>query len=250
MIGARTALRFVLVLQIGLAVALAAADLSRGAAPGSLPGALPFSLPGLRAPSLDAPVAPGDQTRRFAPSDLRDLPAAGDMPSRLLFEREGDAIRLTGQIAPGDGARFDEWFEAQAGGAEVAQLHSTGGSVQDALAIGRALRAAALNTEVAANRLCLSACPYIFAGGIARRVGAGAALGVHQHFHGENVYLPAFLAIEDIQSGQAEVLAHLVGMGVDPRMMIPAMSTPPAEIYVLLPDELEDYRLVTEANVR
>lgn len=245
MAGARTALRLVLVLQIGLACALAATDLARAVPPGALPSSLPFTLPGFGPPDFEMPVAPGDQRRRFSPDDLRALPAVGDMPSRLLFERADAAIRLTGQIAPGDGARFAEWLEGNGRSATEAVLHSTGGSVADALEIGRALRAAGLDTRVAEDRICLSACPYVFAGGVARSVEDGGALGVHQHFHGENAYLPAFLAIEDIQSGQASVMAYLVEMGVDPRMMIPAMATPPAQIYVLLPEELADYGLVT-----
>jgi hypothetical protein len=213
--------------------------------PEALPGALPFVAPASRAPGLDAPVAPGDQRRRYAPGKLEALPAAGDMPGRLRFAQEGDTARLTGAIAPGDGARFADWLAARPAPPGRIALHSTGGSVADALAIGRAIRAAGLATVVPDGRLCLSACPYVLAGGVARRAGAGAAVGVHQHGHGGSGYLPAFLAVEDIQRGQAEVMAYLSNMGVDPRVMIPALSTPPAEIYVLVPAELERYGLVT-----
>ncbi|MEM9249821.1 MAG: hypothetical protein AAGB05_14140 [Pseudomonadota bacterium] len=245
MAGARTALRLVLILQIGLALALAAADLARAVPPGSLPSALPFNLPGFGPPAFDSPISPGDQRRRFSPDDLVALPALGDMPSRLLFERDGAEVALTGQIAPGDADRFADWLAGQGGDIDRATLHSTGGSVSDALAIGRALREAGLATEIGAERLCLSACPYVFAGGVTRTVADTGALGVHQHFHGENAYLPAFLAIEDIQTGQSEVMAYLVEMDVDPRVMIPAMATPPAQIYMLVPDELAEYGLVT-----
>lgn len=34
-------------------------------------------------------------------------------------------------------------------------------------------------------------------------------------------------------------------MGIDPRLMQPALMTPPGEIYMLVPDELADYGLVT-----
>ena len=70
-------------------------------------------------------------------------------------------------------------------------------------------------------------------------------MGVHQHYFGENTALPAFLAVEDIQRGQADVMAHLDAMGVDVRVMQHALSTPPEAIYVLLPEELEDYALTT-----
>ncbi len=238
--GTRRALRAMLLVQVALALLLAAADFAAVVPAVGLP-----SLPGARPPGLEAPVAPGDQRRRFAPGRMPDLPAAGDMPSRLLFEMESDSARLTGTIAPGDAGRFAEWLATRSAKPARVALHSAGGSVGDALEIGRTIREAALATEVPAGRLCLSACPYILAGGVERHVGAGAAVGVHQHYHGENSYLPAFLAVEDIQRGQAEVMTHLSDMGVDPRMMIPALSTPPAEIYVLVRDELEGFGLVT-----
>jgi len=245
MAGTRRALRWILALQVALALVLAAADFARNVPPAALPAALPFALPGARPPGLDAPIAPGDQRRRFGPGAQPDLPEAGDMPSRLLMESDGEVLHLTGTIAPGDGARFAEWLAARPGTATRVALHSTGGSVSDALAIGRAIRMAGLGAEVEAGRLCLSACPYILAGGTERRVGAGAAVGLHQHYHGENMYLPAFLAVEDIQRGQSEVLAYLAEMGVDPLVLVPALATPPAEIYVLVPEELERYRMVT-----
>ena len=72
-----------------------------------------------------------------------------------------------------------------------------------------------------------------------------AQLGVHQHSFGESPILPAFLAVEDIQRGQADVLGHLAEMGIDLRIMGPAMATPADEIYVLSPDELADWNVVT-----
>ena len=65
------------------------------------------------------------------------------------------------------------------------------------------------------------------------------------YFFGENIALPAFLAVEDIQRGQGEVMGYLIGVGIDPAVMRHALVTPPDEIYLLLPDELETYRLTT-----
>lgn len=239
---AARALHGVLVLQIAVAFGLVFADLTRTGAGGA---GLPSLWPGDRAPTLEAPVAPGDQRRRFAPDQMRDMPAIGDMPSRLRYAQDGAVARLTGEIAPGDAARFSDWLAARPSPLTGVSLHSTGGSVSDALEIGKALRAAGLDAEVEADRVCLSACPYILAGGVARRVGDGAAVGVHQHFFEQNTMLPAFLAVEEIQRGQANVMAHLVEMGIDPLLMVPALATPPEEIYVLLPEELEQFRMVT-----
>lgn len=242
----RTLIRFILWLQIFLALVLFSADLSR---------VLPTLFSPSSAPDLTAPVAPGDQTRRFRPGDLirrealpgtRPLPVQDDMPSRLLFEatewEEAPALILTGAIEPGDAERFADFMT----GREAPQtvfLNSPGGSVVDALLIGRQIRDLGANTTMSAADICLSACPYLLAAGVERTVSIDAMVGVHQHFFGQNTALPAFLAVEDIQRGQGEVMAYLVEMEVDPRLMEPALLTPPDEIYILTSDELAEFKL-------
>jgi hypothetical protein len=239
----RGAIRGILWLQVVLALLLIAGD---GI------GRLPALLSPSAAPPVSDPVSPGDQTRRYAPRELPErrpgLPFAvpDAMPTRLAFEADGDTLRLTGEIAPGDADRFAEHLAGlQAAPARIAFL-SPGGSVTDALAIGRAIRAAGLATAVEQGATCFSACPYMLAGGVERQVHREARVGVHQHYFGKNVVLPAFVAVGDIQRGQAEVMGFLDDMGVSPLLMRPAMATPPEEIYVLLPAELTDYALATE----
>lgn len=245
----RRAITAILAFQIAMAVVLAGSDLI---------SAIPRLFAGTNAPNLDAPIAPGDQVRRFRPGDLpareranpdrqTPIPDPGDMPTRLRFTVDGETALLTGQIAPGDATRFNEWLDADATYQNI-RLHSPGGSVQDALAIGAAIREADLNTLMEPGDICLSACPYILAGGTTRTIPDDAMVGVHQHYFGENTALPAFLAIEDIQFGQAEVMAHLDAMGVDVRIMQHALSTPPEAIYVLLPEELTEYRMTHDAT--
>ncbi|MAB16290.1 MAG: hypothetical protein CMN07_03825, partial [Roseobacter sp.] len=86
-----------------------------------------------------------------------------------------------------------------------------------------------------------SACPYLLAAGTSRTIPEDASVGVHQHFFGENTLLPTFLAVEDIQRGQGEVMEYLDQMGIDPLVMRHALATPSDEIYLLLPEELESY---------
>lgn len=245
----RTLIRGILWLQVFLALILFSADLSR---------ILPTVFRPSAAPGITAPVAPGDQTRRYRPADLtrreappgaRPLPVPQDMPSRLLFEvtewNGAPALVLTGAILPGDAERFSD-FMAGRPAPETVFLNSPGGSVSDALAIGRTLRALEVDTAMSEADVCLSACPYLMAAGVVRSVADGAMVGVHQHFFGENTALPAFLAVEDIQRGQGEVMAYLVEMGIDPRLMQPALMTPPDEIYILTAAEMADYKLVTD----
>ncbi len=235
--------------QIAIAVLLFGADISR---------LLPQLLSSSTAPGLADPIAPGDQTRRYAPRDAparearpgtRPLPSSADMPTRLLFEtapwEDGTAMTLTGEIAGGDAVRFEEWLAVQPEMPDVAFLNSPGGSVGDALAIGRVLRAAGVATAMAQTDICLSACPYVLAAGVTRTVSEGAWVGVHQHYFGENTALPAFLAVVDIQRGQAEVMRYLIEMGIDPAVMQHVLATPPDEIYLLVSEELLNYRFVT-----
>ena len=237
----RRTLRWLLGAQVALAVLLVGADLAP-----SLPGLVAPSA----APELDRPTRPGDQTRRYRPRDpAQPGPGVGpDMPRRLVSTPDtvdgASGLRLRGAVAPGDGARLAAEI-ARAAPAFVA-IDSPGGSVGDALEIGRAVRAAGAATRLEAGAVCFSACPYVFAGGTARSVAEGARLGVHQHSFGESTILPAFLAVEDVQRGQAAVLAHLDAMGIDLAIMGPALATPADEIYVLTPEELRAWSVVTE----
>jgi hypothetical protein len=240
------AIKGILVLQIGIAAILFSRDIAT---------VLPRLSLAPAAPALTQPVRPGDQTRRYDPrfapagpaAPGTGLPDAGDMPARLRFTLlpDGTTVALTGEIAQGDAARLTDWLIGRDTPGRV-QLNSTGGSVSDALDIGRMLRDAGAATEVTQDAICLSACPYILAAGTDRTVHRDAAVGVHQHYFGENTALPAFLAVEDIQRGQAEVMGYLDDMGIDPLLMRPALATPPGDIYILLPEELDRYRLATE----
>ena len=58
--------------------------------------------------------------------------------------------------------------------------------------------------------------------------------------------LPAFIAVQGIQHGQGETMEYLADMGVDPLILVHALKTPPEDIYLLVEDELLEYRLATE----
>lgn len=89
--------------------------------------------------------------------------------------------------------------------------------------------------------MCLSDCPYMFAAGIGRWLDDPVRLGVHQHSFRQSFLQPAFLPVEDIQKGQAEVLERLDDFGVGPRIRGSAMTIPANEVNALAPDELQDW---------
>jgi hypothetical protein len=231
-----------LIFQAGIAAMLVLGDVQQAnlAWPGFGP----------KAPRLTEPVAPGDQRRRFRPG--RDRPATrpardpGDMPKRLLLTAmDGATYRLEGTIAEGDADRIIRLMQEAHPRPARLVLQSPGGSVDDALKLGRHLRAEGIATRMLPGEYCFSACPYVLAGGVTRDIPDAALIGVHQHYFGESTILPAAFAVEDIQAGQGEVMLYLDAMGIDPLVMRHALITPPDEIYILVPQELRDYGFVS-----
>ncbi|MEM6372414.1 MAG: hypothetical protein AAF727_06495, partial [Pseudomonadota bacterium] len=204
---------------------------------------------GPNAPRLTEPVRPGDQRRTFRPD--RDRPVVqpardpGQLPNRLVLSAIAEGTyRLEGAIGDGDAARLIDLIDAADPVPDTLVLQSPGGSVADALALGRHIRATGIATQMLAGEFCYSACPYMLAAGASRDIDPDAQIGVHQHYFGEKTFLPAAFAVEDIQRGQGEVMTYLDEMGIDPLLMQHALSTPPDEIYVLLPEELERYGFI------
>lgn len=244
-----TFLKGALAAQCALALIVVAVDL-----PADIFGG--FNAAGPRAPAPTVPVSPGNQTRLFDPDKLYvdrrapDMPSGDVVPTRLEFSLAEVAGRvsaalITGTIAEGDAQRFADWLEALPEAPSAFALHSPGGAVGEALTIGRTIRETGLSVVVDADAICFSACPYILAGGVEREVSRRAYVGVHQHYFEENTYLPAFLLVSDIQVGQGEVMNYLGEMGIDPMLMAKSLMTPPDEIYILLPDELDALKLST-----
>ena len=233
----QAAIRAVLVSQVLLALAIIWIDL-RGS-------------PGSAAPGLFAPPVEGPSVRPYRPDigpSEPGAPAMRPMANSLEFGIEDGTIRLSGQIAGGDADRFTTWLDQNRPDETRVLLDSSGGSVADALAIGRTIRGAGFSTGVEDGAVCLSACPYILAGGVTRQATEGAVVGVHQHYFGKNTLLPAFLAVSDVQRAQASVMDYLDEMGVDLRLMSLALRTPPEEIHILDTERMEALNLTTAAD--
>lgn len=207
-------------------------------------------------PMLDAPDIP------VLPAFDPDAPATPNGPA-VTSDQEalrqpltatlgpGGRLEVTGSIDVGSAQRFAESLEQFREYVTVVALDSPGGSVNDALEIGRLVRTAGLTTSVAAGALCASSCPLVFAGGTERLATEGSAIGVHQIYASVTAEtMPASLraagtAMSDAQRTTATITRYLTESGVDPALWLHALETPPDRLYYLSPDELRDYKLAT-----
>ncbi len=213
------------------------APLESPAAPGETPVLQPYL------PSARPGASPADpkRTGRAPQAELRQA-----MTLELLA---GGRLEAKGTITPGTAARFAAEIDKRGDYVKTVVLSSPGGSVSDALAMGRLIRARKLDTKVEANGLCASSCPLVFAGGVQRLAEAGATIGVHQVFAAARAPgSPAPDGAEGMARAQrisAECQRHLVAMGIDPRVWISAMETAPEAMFYFTPAELLELKLAT-----
>ncbi len=164
----------------------------------------------------------------------------------------GGVLSLTGTIDPGAAERLAAEIAARGEYVETIVLDSPGGSVDDALAMGRLIHEEGLNTSVPSGHLCASSCPLVFASGAERLAGPDAAIGVHQIYaaalSADNVdaLRVAGVAMADAQSITAEITRHLSETGVDPALWLHALETPPDRLYYFSAEEMDALKLVTD----
>ncbi|NPV19998.1 hypothetical protein [Bradyrhizobium aeschynomenes] len=162
--------------------------------------------------------------------------------------RGGGRLYATGTITPGSARAFADEVDRHGEYIKTVVLNSPGGSVADALAMGRLIRARKYATEVEAGKHCASSCPLMFAGGTERRAGERAMIGVHQIAAVRSAN--AARSDDDMSLAQnvsARCQRHLADMGVDLKVWMHAMETPHDQLFTFKPDELKALNLVTSA---
>jgi hypothetical protein len=198
--------------------------------------------PGLSVPAILAPLLPGAE-RRGAPLPQPD----GAMARSMTFELVGGGrLMATGTITPGISEAFAAEIGKRGDYVKTVVLNSPGGSVGDALAMGKLIRDKKLATEVGAGKYCASSCPLVFFGGQERRAGDKAAIGVHQVFA---VSRPDPMAPRDDMSDAQRISArcqrYLADMGINLQVWVHAMETPKDRLFIFKPDELKSLNIVT-----
>ena len=145
----------------------------------------------------------------------------------VSLSADGSTARIDGEITPAVAADF----AALAGrtGLKSVSLNSPGGRVFPALDIARAIKAAGLNTVVPAGDECHSACAFIFLAGHERI--AQGKLGVHQVSGVDDPSLT--------QTAIGRIYEDLVTFNAPSYLVSRMLRTPPGDMYVFTPEELE-----------
>jgi hypothetical protein len=193
------------------------------------------------APSILAPFLPGGDKH------LMPLPPPqGVMAKPMTLELVGGGKLLaTGTITPGVSEALAAEVDKRGDYIKTVVLNSPGGAVAEALAMGRLIRERKFATEVEAGKTCASSCPLVFAGGVERRAGDKAAIGVHQVAAMASADDPPRDEMDVAQRISAQCQRYLGDMGVSLLVWVHAMETPNDKLFVFRPAELKSLNLVT-----
>jgi hypothetical protein len=241
-------LRWIFRSVVAVTVAVLIADLAAGngwisASDASLSPETPQLSPGidLPVPAVLAPWLPGGD-KRVTPLPRPD----GAMAKAMTFELVGGGkLMATGTITPGSSQAFAAEVARRGDYVRTVVLNSPGGSVNDALAMGRLIREKKFATEVEAGKYCASSCPLVFAGGVERRAGDKAAIGVHQVAAISSSSAAPRDEMDVAQRISARCQRFLGEMGINLQVWVHAMETPHDRLFVFKPDELRSLNIVT-----
>jgi hypothetical protein len=235
---------------VAVTIAVLGADLAAGngwiAAPDPAGPEAPQLSPGpdLPVPSILAPWLPGGD-KRVTPLPRPD----GAMAKPMTFELVGGGrLMATGTITPGISESFAAEVARRGDYIKTVVLNSPGGSVNDALAMGRLIRDKKIATEVEAGKYCASSCPLVFAGGIERRAGDKAVIGVHQVAAVASANAMPRDEMDVAQRISARCQRYLGEMGINLQAWVHAMETPHDRLFVFKLDELKSLNIVTSGS--
>ena len=152
-------------------------------------------------------------------------------------------IHATGLFVEGTAADFRLFVQQnKIKGGAVVILKSDGGSVAEALSMGRMIRQMGFETEV--NTHCFSSCTLAFLGGVRRSVSdVGAEFGVHRV--STSAPLDAAQALDKGQIAIAEIVEYSAFMGVDPSFVTALTAAGPDQINLLSHDQLLKYKIIS-----
>lgn len=175
--------------------------------------------------------------------------AVSPVQAAITYERitEDDGFKillLSGEFEANENVAKLE-TEVSAFEPDVIMFDSPGGIITTALEYGRLIRKLKVNTLQVRAHLCASACAFAFAGGYERDAEAGS-IGVHQSWFPDDVKTSD--AVAGIQEVTAEVMAYLVEMGVDTKLLQLSMTTGSDDMRYLTVQEMTDLGVITPVS--
>ena len=157
-------------------------------------------------------------------------------------------IYANGVIAQGTAERFSRFVkDKQISSGAVVFFNSPGGSVGEALEIGRLIRAAAFETSLGTkdgkDGVCFSACTLAFLGGVRRSVGTNMLFGVHRI--STTVPLTSSEALDMGQITIGQIVEYVSYMGVKAEFVTMLTQTGSEDINLLSEQTLKDLNVTT-----
>ncbi len=112
------------------------------------------------------------------PFDWRTVAKAESLHFALIPHGRSNIVFAWGGISPGDALRFSAALTAAKPIDEI-QLYSGGGSLGEGLRIGSLIHRGGFSTRIPDGARCISACNFIFMGGIVRSIDPTGSFEVH-----------------------------------------------------------------------
>lgn len=209
----------------------------------------------------EKPPAPVTQISLAPPPSLLNVPDSERLQFKVLRSGKAKYLLMSGPITTGD-YRAAVGAMSEAGMIDGVLLDSGGGVLEEAMEIGRLLRARKLSTRVPSGAICASACNFIFMGGVIRQVDPDARFEIHvftatgnealmtkvQKMIQENGSAGAKAVIMSTEQHSAataaKVARYLVEMSVSLRFLTVFAETPNPEPARLRNDKLRDFNVV------
>jgi len=133
---------------------------------------------------------------------------------------------------------IDNAADASAAGLRLAILGSEGGDLHAAMMMGRYLREHNFDTMVLPNSVCYSACLFLLAAGVDKKV--QGFVGIHRPYYTSG---DSALVSKSIKQTKIEVETYLDEMNIPIRLAEDMFSIDPTDMQILSEDELKEYRL-------
>ncbi len=176
-------------------------------------------------------------------ASLLPLTALAKVEVQAVSHKNGPilAARISEDIAPGDYNQLLQGLRQHGGGHYVRRLvllNSIGGSLDEALRMGRLLRASGFETLVPGQGVCQGTCIYLLAAGHKKTV--RGAVGLHRPYFSRG---DSALARQQAGSPELNPAAYLQEMEIPLQLMDDMAQLAPQNMRLLSARELTRYRL-------